>query len=86
MKIYLSSNFVRKFKKLPENIKEKARNREAIFKLNPFDPRLETHKLHGKQSSEWAYSIDYGYRIAFVLLKHGDVLYTDVGTHNEVYT
>lgn len=86
MKIYLSSNFVRKFKKLPENIKEKARNREAIFKLNPFDPRLETHKLHGKQKYEWSYSISYDYRITFIFLENGDVIYTDIGTHDEIYT
>lgn len=85
MKIYPSSGFLRKFEKLPEIIKAKARHREAIFMLNPFDPQLETHKLHGKQSYKWSYSIDYHYRIVFVFLKNGDVLYTDVGAHDEVY-
>jgi mRNA-degrading endonuclease YafQ of YafQ-DinJ toxin-antitoxin module len=85
VRIYPSSNFLRRFKKLPETIKIKARNREAIFMLNPFDPRLETHKLHGKQDNRWSYSIDYHYRIVFIFLEGEDVLYTNVGTHDKIY-
>jgi hypothetical protein len=41
--------------------------------------------LHGKLKEELSYSIDDSYRIKFVFIENGDVLYTDVGTHNEVY-
>ena len=85
MNIYKLPRFDRRYKKLPAKIKDRAEEREAIFKLNPFDLRLETHKLHGKQKDEWSYSIGYDYRIMFIFLKNGDVIYTDVGTHDEVY-
>lgn len=86
MRISRLPRFDRRYKKLPAEIKDRAEEREAVFKLNPFDPMLETHKLHGKQGDEWAYSIDYYHRISFLFLKSGDVLYTDVGTHDEIYT
>ncbi len=85
MRISRSPRFDRRYKKLLTKIKDRAEEREAVFKLNPFDLRLETHKLHGKQKDEWSYSIGYDYRITFIFLENGDVIYTDVGTHDEVY-
>ena len=85
MRIRRLPRFDRRYKKLPAEIKGCAEEREGIFKLNPFNPMLETHKLHGKQKDEWSYSIGYNYRITFIFLKNGDVIYTDVGTHDEVY-
>lgn len=59
--------------------------REKIFASNPFDQRLGTHKLHGERKGEWAYWIDYSYRVTFMFLGENCVLYTDVGTHEQVY-
>lgn len=85
MKIYTTAYFRKKIKKIPDTIKKKMIRREQIFITNPFYPILDTHKLHGKLKEEFAYSIDDSYRIKFVFIENGDVLYTDVGTHNEVY-
>ena len=59
--------------------------KEKIFVANPFDPRLATHKLHGKDKDHWSYSIDRKYRIKFLFLDNDDILYLTIGTHNEVY-
>lgn len=85
MRIETTPRFDRRFQKLPHLIQERALRREEIFQENPFDPRLGTHKLHGKRKDEWAFSVDYSYRITFVFLSVGDVLYTDIGTHDELY-
>lgn len=85
MEIRTTSHFDRRYKKLPSLIKKKAVEREKIFIKNPFDPRLDTHKLHGKKKEEWSYSIDYHYRISFIFIGKNEILYTDVGTHDEVY-
>lgn len=85
MKIRTTSYFERRYKKLPLLIKKKAVEREKIFIENPFDFRLDTHKLHGKKKEEWAYSIDYHYRISFIFVEKEEILYTNVGTHDEVY-
>jgi len=85
MEIYTSSHFERRYKKLPELIKEKAKKHEETFRANPFDPRLDTHKLHGK-GGEWAFSVDYEYRTKFIFLE-GDnkALFLDIGIHGELY-
>lgn len=71
--------------KLRTDIQQKAEMREEIFKANAFDPRLFTHKLHGKDEGRWAYSVDYDYRIKFTFVGDHKVLYVDIGTHDEVY-
>lgn len=85
MEIRTTPHFDRRYKKLSLEIKKKAIGRENMFIKNPFDSRLNTHKLHGKKKDEWAYSVDYNYRISFIFVGKAKILYTDVGTHDEVY-
>lgn len=80
-----TNGFKRKYKKLSRELKEKAKEKEKIFKTDPFDSRLGTHKLHGKDKSFWAYSITKSVRIKFEFLGNSQVLYIDVGPHDEVY-
>lgn len=85
MNLFSSQNFKRKYKKLSKEVKMKAEKQEEIFVANPFDTRLKTHKLHGKDKEYWTYSVDHKIRIKFALLSDDTVLYLDVGTHDEVY-
>ncbi len=85
MKIRTTSYFDRKYRKLSVAIKKKAIAREKIFITNPFDSRLKTHKLHGEKKEEWSYSVDYRYRISFIFIEDSEILYTSIGTHDEVY-
>lgn len=86
MRIYLTSKFKKTYKRLPKQIKEKAKKREEIFRQNPFNPLLETHRLHGKYKDYWAFSIDKSYRIMFQFLDatKTKVAFINVGTH-EIY-
>jgi len=47
MEIIYSPKFAREYKNLPLEIKKIAEVKEAIFRSNPFDAHLKTHKLHG---------------------------------------
>jgi mRNA-degrading endonuclease YafQ of YafQ-DinJ toxin-antitoxin module len=85
MNLFASEKFKRKYKKLPKAVKTKAEKQEEVFLANPFDVRLYTHKLHGKDKNHWAYSVDRRVRIKFAFLEDGTVLYLDIGTHDEVY-
>lgn len=49
--IKTSPHFNKQYKKLPQEIKEQAKKKEKIFRQNPFDSRLKTHKLHGRQKN-----------------------------------
>lgn len=86
MQVDVSSRFQKSFQKLHPVIQEKAILRMKIFKeSNGRDQRLGVHKLHGKKKEEWAYSVDHSYRITFIFLEGNRVLYTNIGTHDELY-
>jgi len=80
--ITITRKFERQYHKLSSGIKEKAQRREKIFRRNPFDPVLETHKLHGKEKEALAFSVDYSYRIKFIFLDNGRVLFLEIGPHD----
>ena len=81
-KVRISPLFEKNYKKLPIKIKGKAKRKEKIFRENPFDHRLKTHKLSGKERECWAFWIDYSYRIKFIFLNNKEVLFLDIGLHN----
>ena len=57
-----------------------------LFGSDPFAHVLRTHKLTGKLSGCWAFSVEHDCRVVFQFVKgHGKVLLIDVGTHEEVY-
>jgi len=82
MKIIYSSKFEREYKRLPDGVKVMAEKKELIFRNNPFDPTLETHKLHGKLNEFWSFSIGYKYRIVFEFVEGDIVYFHSVGDHS----
>jgi len=66
----------------PKRLEEKQRKKELIFRNNPLDIRLKTHKLSGIYKNCWAFWIDDCYCIKFVFLSRREVLFLDIGTHD----
>ena len=58
MRIEYSPQFARMYKKLDSKIQDRAEVREQIFRRDPFDPRLKTHKLTAMLKDKWAFSVD----------------------------
>lgn len=77
-----SSSFVRQFKRLTPRIQKQAIKSERLFKKDPFDSRLKTHKLSGRLEGLWAFSINYKDRIIFEFLGKDKVLFHKIGDHN----
>ena len=84
MQIFYSPEFKRRYKRLPSEIQQKAEEKEIIFRKDPFDPRLKSHKLHGRLSDFWAFSIDERYRIIFRFFGNDKVKFYAIGGH-EIY-
>lgn len=84
MKVYPTKQFQKSFKKLSKDIQKVAIQKDQIFRNNPFSPRLKTHKLRGKLSKFYSYSVKYSYRIVFEFVGKDTVIYQDIGTH-EIY-
>lgn len=81
MKIYLHPQFRSSYQKLDSQIQKKAEKKEMIFRGNPFDPRLKTHKLHGKLKRLWSFSVDKNYRVLF-MFDGQDIIFLDIGDHD----
>lgn len=83
MEIIYSSKFAREYKKLPSNIKDIAEEQEILFRKDPFDSKLKTHKLKGKLSGFLSFSIGYKYRIIFEFSKDKmSAYFHSVGDHD----
>lgn len=70
---------------MPNDIKKRAEEREIIFRQNPFDERLKTHKLNGKFEGFWSFSVDYKYRIIFEISKDGKFFYFHSVSDHRIY-
>lgn len=88
VKIAFDSSFKHAFKrKIAGNLEreEKFRTKIEIFKNNPFEMTLKTHKLSGKLKDYWSFSIEYDLRVIFYFADDSNVVFIDIGTHKEVY-
>lgn len=82
MEIYYSTDFKKQFKKLPAKLQKIAITKESVFRVNPFNPSLRTHKLSGRLAGVWSFSLDYKNRIMFRFLSNQTVLFISVGDHS----
>lgn len=80
----VTSRFTRRVKKLTVDERRALARALRLFQRNPADPRLETHKLHGKHEGRWAFSFGYDARAVFLWEGTRAVL-LDMGSHDEVY-
>jgi addiction module RelE/StbE family toxin len=82
MLIRFTSKFSKAYKKIPKMVKTKAEEKEKIFRSNPFDTRLDTHKLHGKYKEYWAFTVVGQYRIMLAFSEKEVVDFINIGTHD----
>ncbi len=85
MEIIYSQKFAKEYKKLSESVKRIAEIKEKIFRKNPFDPKLKTHRLKGRLKDFYSFSIDYKYRIIFEFLKNKKVVYFHLVGKHDIY-
>jgi len=79
-----SERYWRSFYALPSDQKEVARRKWLVFKKNPFDPSLGTHKIHAlsARAGQTVYSAVIEEDLRVVFLIDGDTVKTiDIGGH-----
>lgn len=82
MDIFYVPKFARQYKKLPREIQELAEKRELLFRKDPFDSRLRTHKLTGRLEGYYAFSINFSYRIIFDFKDDKTAHFYEIGDHD----
>ncbi len=82
MDIFYTPKFLRVYKKLLDEIKDKVESKEKLIKNDLFNKALKTHKLHGDFEGFYAFSIDYKIRIIFELSENNTAIFHDIGSHD----
>lgn len=84
-RVIYSQSFAKKINRFSAKEKKIILQKITLFWENPFNPSLKTHKLKGKLSNFWSFSISFELRIMFRFgKKSGEVEFIDIGTH-EIY-
>lgn len=82
MEILYTPTFEKAYRKSEMITKEFAKKQEQIFRINPFDKRLKTHKLQGRLKDFWSFSITHTIRIVFEFIDSDVVVFHDIGNHD----
>ncbi len=81
--LHVSSRFKKSFKKLPNKIKEDFSIKIDLFKENPFEVCLSTHKLNGKLKSYYSFYLRDGFRVMLDFMQNNEVLLINIGSHDD---
>ena len=85
MKDDASETIWKHFYGLNTNHKESARQAWKIFRENPFDPRLRSHKIHRLSAAlgQTVYAADIEADLRLIFYLDGDIVRTvDIGSHD----
>ena len=80
-----TKTFWKAFNSLPDTQKESIREKWKIFKINPFDPRLKTHKIYKLSgiAKQTIYSIFIENNLRVIFRIDADTVTTlDIGDHS----
>ena len=85
MIVFYSKKFRKSYRKLVPKVREKFKERRNVFLMNPFDPILDNHLLHGEYAGCRSINITGDYRAIFYHEGVGAVRFIAIGTHHELF-
>lgn len=86
--INFSTHFRSSFKKLARKQPELMATvveKILLFNNNINHPSLRLHKLSGNLKDHWSFTIENDVRIVFRYTTDSNILFIDIGNHNQVY-
>lgn len=82
MDVGATRQFIRQFRKLPQNLQEEALEKIEQFRVLKNHEQLRVHKLHGRLAGHYSFSINYRYRIVFSWEKKStSAIFVAIGDH-----
>ncbi len=85
MNVKYTNNFEKKFKKLPQKLKDAFRARLKLFIQDKFNPLLNNHLLHGEYRNCRSINITGDLRAIFNEDRARNILFKAIGTHSQFY-
>lgn len=83
--ILTTKHYDKSFKKKDKFIQKKALERIKLFIQNPFNVVLNNHALTGEYEKRRSFNVTGDCRILFYYADQYTVIFTDIGTHPELY-
>ena len=84
--IVFDKSFEKDFKKYKKRLTvqeiDKLRQKLDIFKKDPFDKKLKTHKLKGELKNYFGFWINYSDRIVFRFIDNQTAFFIIIGDHS----
>ncbi|OGE98608.1 hypothetical protein A2814_01445 [Candidatus Nomurabacteria bacterium RIFCSPHIGHO2_01_FULL_38_19] len=80
-----SKNFKKSFKNKDKFVQKKTLERIRLFRQDPFNIVLNNHKLHGEYEGCSSINITGNFRAVFKYINENTVIFSDIGTHPELY-
>ena len=86
MKIVFHRNIEKRYKKLSDNLKRKVKEKNILFEKDPYDPVLNNHALKCNYLGYRSFNITGNIRIIYKFLEKDIALFSEIGTHSELYS
>ncbi|MDH3324670.1 MAG: type II toxin-antitoxin system RelE/ParE family toxin [Candidatus Peregrinibacteria bacterium] len=80
--VYYTPSFLRQFKKLEPSLREEVSQKIKLFREDPKNHQLKTHRLKGRLKGSSNFSVNYQYRIIFETLSANEFALTAIGNHD----
>lgn len=81
-KISITPSFRREFKKLEEDLKIEVREKIELLQDKCYYEALKVHKLKGRLSGRYSFSINYKIRVVFDYLNKNEIILHAIGDHD----
>ena len=82
IQVYFKPTFVKQMNKLEKELVREVFEKIELFKDEKNHQLLKVHKLHGRLSGRYSFSVNYRYRIVFGYESKNEVVLLDVGDHD----
>lgn len=82
MNIIYSNKFLKSYRSLDDKTKILVKDKIAVFQKDQFNKMLKTHKLKGRFSGYYSFSINYDLRIIFDYEKKDLIRFHIIGKHD----
>ena len=82
IEIFYTNTFVKRVHKLDKNLIKEILEKIEMFKNPSNHKKLDVHKLHGKLSDKYAFSVNYKVRIVFQYSEKSQAVMLAIDDHD----
>ena len=80
-RISFKPSFIRQYNKLEEDLKIEVLDKIELLKNKANHRKIKVHRLHGRLSGNWSFSINYKIRVVFEFISKEEIVVLAIGDH-----